>query len=191
MNIAFDHPFLLRALLATSAIHRSFEVPPADRASLLAQADAHMSTSLIAYRHNLINPTLETALSMFLFSSMIVTYNLASAQVQEPERPIDALVHCFRLLRGVKVVIGPYWEEIRKSPILSQMLDETIKMESIPIPNDGRFTEISDLNKLCKTHLNNNDFNTCVMTVMALHKTFVGIQMCEDERHEHSVFMTW
>ncbi|KAF2259747.1 hypothetical protein CC78DRAFT_591472 [Lojkania enalia] len=147
-ELAFDHPFLLHGLLACAALHKTLEFPQADRAKLLFQADAHMSSSMAVYRHHLEQPSLETALPMFILSSILVTYNLASARIQEPENPIDGIQHCFRLLRGVRIVIGEYWEELKGLPIVVYLLGGITNWKEIPFSKDARFKEILELKQL-------------------------------------------
>jgi hypothetical protein len=120
-EIAFNHHFLLHGILAVAAIHNVYSVPGVDRQSLLLQADKHISIALSTYRNLLESPTLETSIPVFALASLLVTYNLASAHIEEPEDPIAAIHHCFMLLQGVKIVILPYWAHIQENPVFAEM----------------------------------------------------------------------
>jgi hypothetical protein len=95
VEVALNHPFLLRGILAVAAVHKVLVDPTADRSCLLAQADVHISKALVTYRNNLQQPRAETAIPMFLLSAVLVVYNLATAQLETPEDPINAMVSSF------------------------------------------------------------------------------------------------
>lgn len=86
-----------------SAIHQTVTEPLLDRRKLLLLADSHISDALQIYRKILVEPSLETALPAFLLSSLLVSYTLASAQIEEPVHPLDSIHHCFRLFQGVSL----------------------------------------------------------------------------------------
>jgi hypothetical protein len=187
--VAFEHPFLLHGLLALAAMHKATETPQADIPSLLAQADAHMSCCLAPYQRSLENLTLETSLPSFLLSCVLVTYNLASARVHEPEYPIDALLHCFRLLRGVNIAIGAYRDELSKHPIVADILSGA-QVAMDPLHNVEEVPEVKRLKQLI-VRLNPSDAETCVQAVDSLHHIYVLVQSCAVEEKRHSICMLW
>lgn len=190
VEIAFEHPFLLHGIFALAAVHKTLVNPEADRTSLLAQADTHMTSSLSIYREHLEKPTLETAVPMFLLAATLFTYNLASAQIEEPERPLDALLHCFRLIRGIREVVGAYWQQLTQAPIVKDLLSGVTDVDGIPVPDDSAFTQILDLQRLT-TDLNSPDREVLLETLENLHKTFLKTRICADEQHVVNMFMTW
>lgn len=192
MEVAFDHPFVLHGILAFSAVHKIIHHPLLDRTLLLAQADAHISSALSIYMRFLHQPSLEYALPMFFLSGILFAYNLASAQINEPEDPIGDFLHCLRLLRGVREVVGQYWQELSKSSIVHEMLSGVTDIEGIPVPEDeDRMYE--PLNKLKRFALSSKEHHGHVLaeTVDNLRITFLKSKGCIDERYEHSLFMTW
>jgi len=189
VEVAFEHPFLLHGLLALAAVHKTTETSQADHSNLLAQADAHMSQCLGPYKRSLETITLETSLPSFLLSCVLVTYTLASARVREPEDPIDALLHCFRLLRGVKFAVGAHFEHLLKQPIVADILSG-IQSESDPSHNEGEVPQIKHLTQLLD-RLDASNAETCVQTIDSLHQIFVLIHNCEDEEKKHSICMLW
>ena len=190
IEIGLAHPFLLLGILAMAAVHKTTTAPQAERPTLLAQADAHMSSCLATYKKNLAQPTLETSLPMFLLSSVLVTYNLASARVQEPDDPIKAMLHCFRLLRGVIVVIGPYWKELNNEPVVRQVLDGVVRSELDPTVDYGHVGEIMAINELI-TQLDTLDAEACRQAIQALEETYLRIGICDVEEDKHGTCMIW
>lgn len=84
----------------------------------------------------------------FLLSSICFAYNLATAQIEEPEDPIDAILHCFRLLRGVKVAIGQHWEQLQQDVIIGKLLAPTRYVDQFPLPEDTECTPLLNLKQL-------------------------------------------
>ncbi|KAF2684555.1 hypothetical protein K458DRAFT_442885 [Lentithecium fluviatile CBS 122367] len=191
-EVAFEHPFLLHGLLGIAAIHKTLGDPQNDRPGLLAQADAHMSSCLGPYKKNLEQPALETSLPMFLLSSILVTYNLASAQVAEPDNPIDALLHCFRLLRGVSIVIGPHWEQLTKTTIVAQIMSNIVASEEKASAEDGQI-EINEVLRLKElvAQLDTSHAEVCIRTIEDLHQVFVRTELSDHPDNAHTICMIW
>jgi hypothetical protein len=174
VEISFEHPFLLHGILALAAVHKAMLDPQSDhmKTLLLQAADSHVSNALETYRKHLEEPTLETCLPMFLLASAFVTYNMASAQLQEPEDPISAIDHCFRLLQGVKVVIEPHWETLSNNEIFKLMSYSAMHSGKDSSPNEGELPEIPRLNELA-ANADVEDRESCVKAVEDLHNIFI------------------
>ena len=190
VDVAFQHPFLLHGLLALSALHKTLVDSQGNRASLLAQADVHMSASIATYLRLLRESAEETVVPCFLLSSICFAYNLATAQVEEPEDPIDAILHCFRLLRGVKVVIGQHWEQLQQNEIIRCLLAPTRFVDQFPLPEDAECTPLLDLKQLAD-ELEAPQKEICMEAIEDLHKTFLRTTLCSSQKQEHSIIMTW
>lgn len=175
VEIAFDFPFLLRGILALAAIHKTACGFQADRQSLLLQADTHISSALETYRMNLEHPAEETAMAMFLLSMVIVTYNLASAQLEAPEDPIAALHHCFRLVQGVALVIQPHVTQIMNSRMMSRIVEQG------PVTmSEGKVPEVLRLKKLAETK-KTSAHETYTLAIDELHIHFLKTRQCPPE----------
>lgn len=188
--VAFQHPFLLHGVLALSALHKTLVDAQGSRASLLAQADVHMSASLATYLKLIEKSTLETVVPCFILSSILFAYNLATAQVDEPADPIAAILHCFRLLRGVKIVIGKYWEELQQDEIIGRLIAPTRFVGSVPLPEDTECIPLLDLKQLAD-QLDSPQRDICMEAIDRLHEAFVKMTLCSTEKQEHSIIMTW
>ncbi|KAF1968583.1 hypothetical protein BU23DRAFT_592087 [Bimuria novae-zelandiae CBS 107.79] len=185
VEVALDFPFLLRGLLALAAIHKTACDTQADRQSLLLQAENYFSSALETYRKNLEHPRPDTAMPMFLMSIFIVTYTLASAQLEPPEDPIGTLHHCFRLLQGVEVVIQPHMAQLMNSTIMGKLVEQDPGM-----PLEGEVPQVLRLKKLAETKKTSaHDFYT--RTIDDLHSHFLKTRQCPPENDRLSIAFTW
>ncbi|KAH6638046.1 hypothetical protein C7974DRAFT_390759, partial [Boeremia exigua] len=190
VELGFQHPFLLHGLLALAALHKTLVDPSGKRASLLAQADAHMSASLATYLRLIEESATETVVPCFILSSVFFAYNLASAQVEEPEDPFDAILHCFRLLRGVKVVIGQHWEQLQQNDIIYNLLTPVRTLEEMHLPEETTCVPLLELRQLAE-QTDSPQREICLVAIEDLHKIFVKTTLCSTVREEHSIVMTW
>lgn len=176
IEMGFEHPFLLRGILALAAIHKVVSDPEADRSTLLLQADSHISKALAIYRQNLEHPSEEVAIPMFLLSSILLIYNFASAQLEAPEDPIAAIHHCFRLTHGVKVVVEPNWTHIASSRVFVHM----VELVEEPNLDDEPVREIIRLKELAETK--DTVIKTAYVTAIdELHRAFLKVRNAQDQ----------
>ncbi|KAJ4289045.1 hypothetical protein N0V90_011387 [Kalmusia sp. IMI 367209] len=185
VEIGFDFPFLLRGFLALSAIHKAATDPQAERQTLLLQADSHISSALETYRKNLEQPRDETAMAMFLLSIVLVTYNLASAQLEAPEDPIGALHHCFRLAQGVSLVIQPHMEQIVNSKMMNAIVEQGPENAS-----EGEVFEILRLKKLAETKKTSIG-DSYTIAIDDLHAHFLRTRQCPPENDRLAIAFGW
>lgn len=190
VEIAFEHTFLLHGILAFSALHKTLVDSRGDRAGLLAQADVHMSAALATYVPVLERSALETAVPSFLLSSVCSAYNMATAQIEEPEDPLGAILHCFRLLRGVKVAIGQHWPQLQQSEIISRLLSPIRFLDGATLPKDTKCIPLLELKSLAD-QLEAPEKDVCIEAINELHETYVKVTLCSAAKQTHSVIMTW
>jgi hypothetical protein len=194
IELGFEYPFLLRGFLALSAIHQASLLPPNDRQSLLHQADSHISRALDTYRKNLETPNGKLAIPMFMLSSILLTYNFGSAQLQQPEDPIGALHHCFMLLQGIKVVAIPQWDQIKDSTVFAYMTDmvplEALKdLDSLARQDNSQ--EILCLKELTELLLDSQDKEACANAIEHLHATWLRFRHLSPDRDEYTLLFAW
>lgn len=191
VELGFEHPFLLHGILALSAIHKASFYMPGDRQGLLSQADAHISRALEVMRIYLQTPSEETAIPMFVLSSVLLTYNFASVQ-ERPDDPIGSIHHCFMLLNGIKVVIGPHWDRFKDNPSLAHfvamsapatlsILDERAGDEQRP--------EILHLMELTELVLDAQDKHACTEAIKDLHYVAVRCRHINTDRDDEYPFL--
>lgn len=168
-------------------------LPPGDRQALLLQADSHISQALDTMRKHLQAPNEETSVPMFILSSVLLTYNFGSVQ-EKPEDPIGSVHHCFMLLNGVKVVIGPHWEKIKDNPMLREMIDtscpESLQALDALAGNDER-PEILRLTELTELVLDTQDKAACAEAITHLHYVAVRVRHITPDRNENPLIFLW
>lgn len=193
-EIAFEHPFLLHGYLALSAVHKAVTVPGADRQNLLLQADSHISRGLAIYRKNLEAPIIERAIPMFMTSTMLFTYNLGSAQLERPEDPIDGIHHCFRLLAGIKMVVMPFWLQIKDTSVFGHIVDLAEGDNTDALDERGKddsTPEILALKELTGYLLNAQDREACLAEIKQLNITSVRLRHVSARSDEYSLILGW
>ncbi|KAH9870862.1 hypothetical protein J1614_006434 [Plenodomus biglobosus] len=194
IELGFEFPWLLRGFLALSAIHKASVLLPADRQNLLLQADSHISQSLATYRVYLESPNPECAVPMFILSSMLLTYNFGSAQLEQPEDPIGALHHCFMLLQGIKMVVIPHWEQIRHNSIIARVTNiaspETLDALDT-LAREDNSQEILRLKGLTELLLASSDKEACTLAIEELHETSLRFRHISPEDDEYTLLFLW
>jgi hypothetical protein len=181
VDVGFQHPFLLHGLLALAALHKTLFNSQGDRTSLLTQADAHMSACLPTYVKLLKESALETVVPCFILSTICFAYNIATAQVEEPADPIGTILHCFRLLQGVSIAIGAYWQQLQQDEVVSKLLATTRSVDQAPLPKDVKCTPILELERLA-SELDSPAREACTKAIENLHITFIKTTMCSSKK---------
>lgn len=195
IELGFEYPWLLHGVLALSAVHKASFLLPADRQSLLFQADSHISQSLATYRLNLETSDPEIAVPMFILSSVLLTYNFGSAQLEKPEDPISELHHCFMLLQGIIFVVNPNWEHIMHNPIVLRITNmaqpETLDALDTLAAQDASSQEILRLKGLTELLLATSDKEACLVAIEELHHTCRRLRHTTPEDDEYSLLFLW
>lgn len=193
VELGFEHPFLLHGILALSAIHKASFFLPAERQGLLLQADVHISQALEVMRRHLQSPSDETAIPMFVLSSVLLTYNFGSVQ-ERPDDPIGSVHHCFGLLNGIKLVIGPHWHKIKDQSILAHFVEMTspasMKILDERAGEEER-PEILQLLELTELVLDAQDKAACTDAIKELHYIAVRSLHINPERDDGSFYWIW
>ena len=189
IELSFDHPFLLHGILGMSALHKAGGVDEKGRAALAAEADYHFGIALSIYKKKLENPDLEDALPLFLLSSILVNYSFGSANLEEPEHPLDAVEHCFRLLHGTRVVVRPHWEHLKETEIFSFMARPAMNPLTEPGPYDEEVWEVTRLKELTVT-LEPARREAYIAAIDELQRAFIRTRKCDKhDDNEHSVMV--
>jgi len=131
---------------------------------------------------------------MFMLSSVLLTYNFGSAQLQRPEDPIGALHHCFMLLQGIKVVVIPHWDQIKDSFVFAHMTDlaSPEALEALDtLAKEEKLQEILRLKELTELLLDSNDKEACATAIDELHSTWIRFRHTSPERDEYSLLFLW
>lgn len=115
-ELSFDHPYLLRQILAVAALHKYKSAK--DSQSLRDAALSHRTTAL-----ELVKPVLSTtyapvsAIAIFAFAGLtaICAYGELSIQLQDHGDAVDIvnqLIVCFSLNRGISTIVDAHKDQI-------------------------------------------------------------------------------
>lgn len=118
VEIAFQHQFLFRGVLAISAIHLH-HLSSGHQSQYLTQASAHMSVGMQSYRRLLYSRDAEYVPALFIFSLLVTAYNLgiATTTSSSTDDTIRVLLDTMSLVVGVRQAIGGNSHILRTSPI--------------------------------------------------------------------------
>lgn len=138
IRVAFSHVFLLRGILAFSALHIHSLRPEQDR-SYLERASEHHDKALEEFHSTLDNVNESNVEAAFLFSTLLVPHALTLSRIDGLGRgdtnSSSSIFDWLFLVRGVKVVLEPFRETIQNSMIrhlVQPRGNEQISSESIP-----------------------------------------------------------
>ena len=116
------HPFLMRQILATSALHISIEHPD-QRAFYHQHANQLQSEALAGFNATLQGLNESNIVAAFLVSSLIgthvfcETFQFREATNNTFNSTLDSLIGCINLLRGIRSVISDWWPSLCESEI--------------------------------------------------------------------------
>ncbi|KAF1954337.1 hypothetical protein CC80DRAFT_567533 [Byssothecium circinans] len=182
-EVALDHPFLLRGILAVAAVHKAVTKPDSDRKTLITQADDHISKALVTYRQNMAQPKPETAVAMFLLSTVLVAYYLAATQLETQTDPISTM--CIRLLQGVRAVVQSHSSQVLNSQIYKDLVvDKPAPIGADPVE------EVLRLKKLAKTKKTQAG-EVYTKAIGDLNDAFVRVRNCSPDDDTVTIALAW
>ena len=129
---AFSNEFLLRGILAISALHLS-GLKPAKQEYLKLVAERHQNQALLSFRAAIDDIDAESCSAFFAMSSLIVVYAFASMQ---PSGNVDAAelklssLESLPLIRGVNSILQTVWPRIIRGS-LAGLVEDNFELRSI------------------------------------------------------------
>jgi len=116
VQVGFQYPFLLRGILAISALHLA-TLNPDLRANFVIQASNQYSRALLDFQNVLHDVREENCAAVFAFSCLTVIHAFAVAQIHQPKEPILDFLNCMRLAQGVVTVLQPHYSTLLVSEL--------------------------------------------------------------------------
>jgi hypothetical protein len=131
-TVALEHHFLMRGILAFSALHLAY-MHPNKREKYTMLATAHQAIAIAGFRQNLARQSESNSLAISAFSSLLCFYSFATLGSNVPSGTDlkSAIMELLVLARGVFLVAKDYLEFFSLSP-LSRII--TIDVESFATP---------------------------------------------------------
>lgn len=122
IKIGLQHTFLLRGILALSALHLSY-LDPQQSSRYLILSSSHRDISLAQFRRALNSVDLSSYEAVFALSGVIPIHSLAAAtSVNHLDQSSDldilsSFLESTTLLRGINLLLLPYWDIFFESRI--------------------------------------------------------------------------
>ncbi|CZR52286.1 uncharacterized protein PAC_02163 [Phialocephala subalpina] len=160
-KIAFSHPFLLRGILALSAIHLG-RLHVERRSTLCPVATLHHTAGVILFRSTMPNITAENCDACFAFSTLLVIYAWSSSCQTGDLFFVDSLktdggtVEWVVLLRSCHNLLRLACTWLKDGPLRCLLLLQTEEpgLPAVPeIENSSKFRELAALWDTSRTHL--------------------------------------
>lgn len=173
VELGFKHDFLLRGILAVSALHQSY-LKPHLKSDFDVQASTHQSIALHSFQETLGNVNETNCHALFAFSCIIIVLSFASSSKDKASDFQTDILHWLYLLRGCNEVLKLYRDTLRSS-FLKPLLDELHYAENHTAHNIEDVDRIMDLFSLCNpASLGDKERSqACTLAIHALLSTFV------------------
>ncbi|KAI9730417.1 MAG: hypothetical protein M1834_005927 [Cirrosporium novae-zelandiae] len=187
IQMGFQYPFVLRGILAISALHLA-TLSSTLSTDLLIQASTQHNRALGDFRTTLININESNCTPLFAISCLTVVHAFAVAQIQTTQDPVADILNCLHLIRGVNSVLQPYWPKLMASE-LSPRLDNGWRRGVA-----GEVPEILRLKVLVNSlpNLDNGITNTAYMqAIEQLHVVFLEVMTSDENRSDLALLFTW
>lgn len=110
LELGLSHDFLMHSLLALSALHLYHLYP--SRSELFERACYLQGVAIQHVQPIIANLTQDDAIAALMFSSHTAAFGLAEFMLNpnhDGTDPIDKIIECFQLSRGIKVIVSPHW----------------------------------------------------------------------------------
>lgn len=148
------HPFLMRGILAASAIHLARIRGDHNRPMYNSLAVAHLNRALALFRELLGDINASNAKAMFSFASVVVLYTFGFPREPDSSHPwtsIDDLYQVLVLIRGIQQVINTASTSLFDSDF-SPLLQ--LEEREPCLPDDARLAleELLEANNTCGAH---------------------------------------
>ncbi|KEY71325.1 hypothetical protein S7711_05916 [Stachybotrys chartarum IBT 7711] len=144
---ALKHEYLMDGLLMITSLHLA-HAEPSNRDKHKATAMRYQSAGLVGFREALANMDAENLSAVFLFATLVVlaAFTLPPATTHGASATAtDRLISIIELLRGVPLVIGPFWERVDLGiikPVFQAFENPSPSSESTPTSDYTRATPI-------------------------------------------------
>ena len=190
VELGFKHDFLLRGLLALSALHQSYLYPHL-KTEFDLKASAHQSVAIHDFQETLGNVNETNCHALFAFSCVILVLSFASSSKDKASDFQMDVLHWMYLLRGCNEVLKLYRETLRSS-FLKPLLDELHYAENQTPHNIEDIDHITELFALCSSsNLGDKERSqACTLAIHALLSTFVQASILR-KRGEGSVLVSF
>ncbi|KAH8695043.1 C6 zinc finger protein [Talaromyces proteolyticus] len=192
VQLGLRHEFLLRGILAVSALHLAY-LHPHRRESLALRADAHHSTALEIFRDVLNHVDQSNCVAIFAFSCFIVVLAFATPRRTESNDFEKDIFDWFHMIRGCNSVLQTQWETVSSS-FLAPLVRKGMAHEAAGPHQTSDFDRVTGLLQLCASARLAQDRENTNAYALAIHEllntyTQVSIRMRRKEDFIPTIFV--
>ena len=131
MGYTLSSPYLMTEALALSAVHLSMRDP--SRGPMLREVAANLQTeALQIFNESVKEITADNVVPAFLYSGIMALHffcDTFSTPHENLDVFLDRLVQSIKLMRGIRAIIGRWWEFLLNSDIKGLILDGQQRLE--------------------------------------------------------------
>ncbi|CAD0109292.1 unnamed protein product [Aureobasidium uvarum] len=171
---ALFYEFLMHNFMAISALHLYSQ--DRTRSELFDRACYLQGVAIQKVQPVIANLRQEDALAAMMFSSHTSAFGLAEYMLNphhDDTDPIDKIVECFQLSRGVKLVVSPYWPYLTQTWLNKLFMKESSKQDRIRTTLASEFPTYSMVRSLAFGQDDANRRRCCLETTEDIF-TFIG-----------------
>lgn len=133
-QIALSQEFLMHTILAVAALHKA-HLEPEHRNEYWNRAAMHQDRAMQLQQVAMANPGPDNADALFVFSLMIIYLAFASpvsVDSQQDNMPLQGVIQCIHMLRGVHSIIPPIRHWVQQGPLGHLLLMNPSNIRSEP-----------------------------------------------------------
>jgi hypothetical protein len=168
VQLGFQNEFLLRGILAVSALHLG-HLNPTRQEALALCATTHQTIALAAFHEALNRVDTSNCVAIFAFSCFIVVLAFAAPRSPESIGFQKDVFDWFHMIRGCNSVLQTQWETVANSflaPLVKKgMIQETTGSHQIP-----HYDRLTELLRLCASERLGQDRESANAYALAVHE---------------------
>ncbi|KAL1955589.1 hypothetical protein VTO42DRAFT_8392 [Malbranchea cinnamomea] len=170
VQVGFQHEFLLRGILAVSALHLAY-LRPMRREALTLQASTHQSIAIQLFHEALNRVSTSNCVALFSFSCIIVALTFAAPKPTGPDCAgvQKEILDWFHMVRGCNSVLQTQWETLSRS-FLAPLLKKGMMHETAPTHSVRDTVHITGLLRLCSSEPLARDSDAANGYALAIHE---------------------
>ncbi|KAI9842063.1 MAG: hypothetical protein M1837_007488 [Sclerophora amabilis] len=189
---AFGHEFLMRGILAISALHLSY-LRPQHKETYLFTALSHQNMALKLVRSAMQEITRANCNAVFAFSSLVVVFAFASPHfeeslilVKQSEEPAEWV----NLIRGVRTILKPTWDWIRNGT-LGLLVRDGLDVTSAAA-SEETVARLGRIQRLCEDTSDGYEAKeSYTEAMMQLRACFIDTGPAETEERQLAIAFVW
>ena len=173
-QIAFSYPFLMRGLLAVSALHLAY-LRPEEARYFEIKAMTHHTAALGPFQELMKALSPSNCDAVFAFASVLIVLGLASPHSSGSHTILDVrekTTRWIRLIRGVGPMLEPMWSHIKQGKLQDLLKVGVWKSAAENSPAEP-FLHYDDLRRLCEECEDPETKEACTTALEELRLCFV------------------